>query len=47
MDTEPVACALWIGALLCAADPTFDPLPERLDEFVTTYLAVVRARARA
>ncbi|TMQ09064.1 MAG: hypothetical protein E6J91_31530 [Deltaproteobacteria bacterium] len=40
------ACALWIGSLLVAADPAVDPLPERLDEFVTTYLVLVWPGAR-
>lgn len=48
MNTDAVACALWIGSLsAAAAAPTVEPLPARLDEFVTTYLTVVRPRARA
>jgi hypothetical protein len=47
MNTDTVACALWIGSLLVAANPGFDPFPSSLDEFVSTYLALVRPVARA
>lgn len=47
MNTDAFACALWIGSLLVAVDPVFSPLPGKLDEFVTTYLALVRPAARA
>jgi len=47
MNADRVACALWIGSLLAAADPTIDPLPARLDEFVTTYLALIRPVVQA
>ena len=47
MNANRVACALWIGSLLVAADPAVDPLPASLDEFVTTYLALIRPAAQA
>jgi hypothetical protein len=47
MNTNHVACALWIGSLLAAVDPAIEPLPATLDEFVTTYLALVRPGAQA
>ena len=47
MNVNCVACALWIGSLLAAADPAMDPLPARLDEFVTTYLTLIRPVAQA
>lgn len=43
MTTDAVACALWIGSLLAAIDPGFNPFPGKLDEFVTTYLTLYRA----
>jgi len=45
MNPDAVACALWIGSLLVAVDPTVHPLPS--DELVTTYLALVRPATRA
>jgi hypothetical protein len=47
MNTDTVACALWFGSLLVAVDPTVNPFPAHLDEYVTTYLALVRPAARA
>ena len=47
MNIDAFACALWIGALLVAVDPAFDPFPAKLDEFVTTYLVLYEATAQA
>lgn len=47
INTDAFACALWIGSLLVAVDPAANPFPARLDEFVTTYLALVRPAAQA
>jgi hypothetical protein len=47
MNIDPFACVLWLGSLLAAADPFFDPLPSSLDVLLAMYLAVVRPKARA
>ncbi len=47
MNTDAFACALWFGSLLVAVDRAVNPLPAHLDEFVTTYLALVRPAVRA
>ena len=47
MNIDPVACVLWLGSLIAAADPFFDPLPASLDDFLVTYLTLVRAVASA
>jgi len=44
---DPFLSALWLSSLLVAVDPAVNPLPAHLDEFVTTYLALVRPAARA
>jgi hypothetical protein len=47
MNTDAFACALWIGSLLVAVDPAINPFPAKLDEFVTTYLALYQSSAKA
>jgi hypothetical protein len=47
VNTDTVVLRLWFGSLLVAVDPAVNPLPSHLDEFVTTYLALVRPAARA
>lgn len=47
MNIDPFCCVLWLGSLIAASDPTFDPLPASLDEIVATYLSLVRPMACA
>ena len=47
MNADLVACALWIGSLLAVSDPTLAPLPAALNDFVITYLALIRPVAQA
>jgi len=47
MNTDPVACALWLGSLLAVTDTTLAPLPAALNDFVVTYLALIRPVAQA
>lgn len=47
MQTDPFYIALWIGALVCASDATYDPFPVQLDELAAEYFSVFRPRAKA
>jgi hypothetical protein len=41
-----VYAVLWIGALRLAIDPTFDPVPDELDELMARYFAAWRPVAK-
>ena len=47
LEVEAFYAALWIGALMLADDPAFDPLPGALDELVLEFFAAFRPIATA
>ncbi len=47
MNRDPFYVSLWIGALVLAGDPNYDPFPTELDELAERYFARFPPAARA
>lgn len=47
MNCDAFYITLWIGALVLAGDPNYDPFPDELDELAERYFRAFPPIARA